>query len=65
MKPTNQQCVRCDAPIIGQAYHLVSGGSIHRFCCHMHRQEYVQEAAQVMESGPHTRITPFIAQSGS
>jgi hypothetical protein len=65
MKPTNQQCITCDSPINGEAYHLILGGSIYRFCCHTHRQEYAHAATQWMESGPRSRITSFIAQRAS
>jgi hypothetical protein len=62
MKPMNQQCIRCDSPIVGEAYHLILAGNVYRFCCHMHRQEYVRAATQSMESGPRARIASFIVQ---
>jgi hypothetical protein len=62
MKPTNQQCITCDSPIDGEAYHLIFGGSVYRFCCHSHRHEYIHAATQLMDSGLRTRITSFIAQ---
>jgi hypothetical protein len=65
MKSSNQQCITCDSPIIGQAYHLILGGSMYRFCCDIHRQEYTPAATQLMESGPRTRIASFVAQRAS
>jgi hypothetical protein len=62
MKSTNQQCIMCDSPIIGEAYHLILGGSIYRFCCQMHRHEYAQAATRLMESRLGTRIASFITQ---
>jgi hypothetical protein len=62
MKPTNQQCITCDSPIIGEAYHLILGGSIYRFCCQVHRQEYAQAATRLMESHLGARIASFITQ---
>ena len=62
MKPTNQQCITCDSPITGEAYHLILGGSVYRFCCHLHRQEYIHAERQLVESGSRTRIASFIRQ---
>lgn len=34
------QCDECDVAIEEEAYHLIFGGKMFRFCCHKHRQEY-------------------------
>lgn len=33
-------CEECDVAIIGDAYHLIFGGRMFRFCCHLHRQKF-------------------------
>jgi hypothetical protein len=63
MTSTNQQCITCDDPIIGDAYHLILAGSVYRFCCHLHRQEYVRASTQLVASGSRARVTSLAGQS--
>ena len=36
----SQQCVLCDAPIPGDAFHIFECGKSLRFCTSEHRQQY-------------------------